>query len=280
MRAALLFVLLFTMGLRCACATESGSCDDSQPQTEKHGYWWYQKCSPTEAVKKDKDAHPDLGPPPSEEQLAKLYPTDVEKLIQQYRDYALWKLTPQHVTWYYQLQDFARRRSQAFTDVTKYVMQTEPQLNVQTEYPENDPGLAARNSDMNNAISARLDAERDDAAMIIFTKKNCSYCVAQRSALKYFEQKHGWIVKEIDVDDHPEAKAKFGIEYEPTSIVVFKGTDKWFPVSVGVETTSGIEENLYQALRLLHGETKPEDFSLYGFQEGGVYDTDPSRVHP
>ena len=37
--------------------------------------------------------------------------------FEDYRQYALWKLTPEHVTWYYGLQDFARRRSRAFMDV-------------------------------------------------------------------------------------------------------------------------------------------------------------------
>jgi len=216
--------------------------------------------------------HPDLQAPPSEDELAKMYPKDVEKVIDDYREYALWKMTPEHVTWYYHLQDFARRRSQAFMNVTQYVMVTDAGLNMQTEYPENAPGLAARQATYNASINDRLDKEKGGAALILLSRKSCPYCQAQHNALLYFQQRHGWEIKDIDIDEHPEVKANFSVDYTPTTVVIFRGTDKWFPVSVGVESVSRIEQNLYSALRVMRGETDAQRYTLQDYQDGGKYD--------
>ena len=245
---------------------------DSGANDEKKGYWWYRVEPPAETLEDEKPTHPDLTPPPSEAALAKMYPKDVEKMIDDYRQYALWKMTPEHVTWYYHLQDFARRRSQAFMNVTQYVMVTDAGLNMQTEYPQNSPGLAAREATYNASIDNRLNKERGSAALVELSRKSCSYCKAQHNALLYFQQKHGWEVKDIDIDQHPEVKAKFSVDYTPTTVVIFRGTDKWFPVSVGVDSVTRIEQNLYQALRLLRGETDAQSFTLQDYQQGGLLD--------
>ena len=235
---------------------------------EKKGYWWYR----SDPAVEEQPVHPDLSPPPSDGALAKMHPKDVEKMIDDYRAYALWKMTPEHVTWYYRLQDFARRRSQAFMNVTQYVMVTDASLNMQTEYPQNAPGLAAREATYNTSIAQLLDRERGSAALIELSRKSCPYCQAQHNALLYFQQKHGWDVKDIDIDQHPEIKARFSVDYTPTTVVIFRGSDKWFPVSVGVESVTRIEQNLYQALRLLRGETDAQSFSLQDYQDGGLLD--------
>jgi conjugal transfer pilus assembly protein TraF len=241
---------------------------------EKQGYWW-KKDPPPEAVPETDSPQEDLGPPPAEQELLKLHPKQVAKLIEDYRDYALWKMEPEHVTWYYTLQDFARRRSRAFMNVTDYVMLQNPALNMNTVYPESPPGQDARLEEFNASIAARLDDERDRAGLVLLTRKGCHYCDAQRTALKYFQQRHGWEIKEIDIEDFPNLAARFGVDYTPTTIVVFRGSDQWMPVSVGVDTVPTIEEGLYKALRLIHGETTPQQFDVHEYQDGGPYD--PNR---
>jgi conjugal transfer pilus assembly protein TraF len=187
-------------------------------------------------------------------------------------------MQPQHVTWYYYLQDFARRRARAFMNVTDVVMLENPSLNLNTVYSESPPGQEARRAEYERSISDRLDEERQSAGLVFLVRKGCPYCEAQRTELKYFQQRHGWEIKEVDIGENPQAGARFGVEYTPTTIVVFRGTDQWMPVSVGVDTVPTIEEGLYKALRLMHGETTPEQYDLHEYEDGGPYDPNRARL--
>lgn len=249
---------------------EAGETRSENRGGERRGYWWKKD----EAVEEAADPQ-ELPAPPPEAELLKLHPKEVAKLIEDYRDYALWRMTPEHVTWYYTLQDFARRRSRAFMNVSDLVMLQNPVLNMNTVYPESPPGQDARLQQFNASISSRLDGERERAGLVLLSRKGCAYCDAQRTALRYFQQRHGWEVKEIDIEDFPEIGTRFGVDYTPTTVVVFRGSDQWMPVSVGVDTVPEIEEGLYKALRLIHGETTPEQFDLHEYQDGGPYD--PTR---
>ena len=239
---------------------------------EKHGYWWKKEVPPPEDTDQ---AAGDLPPPPSEEALLKLHPKEVAKLLDDYRDNALFTMKPEQVTWYYYLQDFARRRARAFMNVSQFVMLQNPTLNMNTVYSDSPPGQEARRAEYERSINDRLEQERGTAGLILLVRKGCDYCEAQRTALKFFNQRHQWDITEEDIGDQPQIAAQFGVDYTPTTIVVLRNSDKWQPVSVGVDTVPAIEENLYNALRLLHGETSPERYNLQEYQDGGPYD--PSR---
>jgi conjugal transfer pilus assembly protein TraF len=261
----------------CLLALAVLACGSAAPadNAEKRGYWWYQKdpeTPETPAADDTQAVHPDLTPPPSEVQLSAMHPKDVEKLLQGYLDYALWKMTPEHVEWYYRVQDFARRRSQAFSNVTEYVMLNNGELNMNAAYPITNPGQDARKRDQQTAISSVLDQARDRAALLLLTREGCHYCDAQRNALKYFQQQHGWEVREIDIQQHPDMKAQFSVETTPTTVIIFRGTPQWMPVSVGVDSVPTIEQNVYRAIRLLQGQTTPETFTLQENERGGVLD--------
>jgi conjugal transfer pilus assembly protein TraF len=63
------------------------------------------------------------------------------------------------------------------------------------------------------------------------------------------------------------------VETVPALILIYKGSKEHIPVSVGVASLSDIEERLYRGIRLLKGETTPENWSLYEFQRGQGFDT-------
>lgn len=256
----------------CAQAASSGaavSAGAASPSTasvdEKRGYWW--KKAPPPA----KDAR-EMPPPPAAERLIAMHPKDLEQLLESYKDYAIWKQTPESVQWYYQVQDAVRLKSRAFMNVTEMVMLENPQLNMQTEYPTNPVGQAARYKARLDEIEARLHAERDQVALIMLSQDGCEYCEAQRGILKYFQSKYGWDVREMDVREHPEAMARFGTEYTPTTIVIFRGRADWQPVALGVETLERVEESTYRAIRYVNGEVTPEQYTLEARHDGGIYD--------
>jgi len=266
---------VYGMALAVSSGTYAGvgqanACTDD---SNKRGYWW--KCGPDESEREETLIDPQyrpLGPPPDEETLREMHPEQVEVLIEDYRENALWQSTPETVTWYYQLQDFARRQSKAFASITEMVMLQNPDLNMQTQYPANNPGMAVRDEQRTASIYGRLAQERDKAALVMLKRESCPYCVPQRAALRHFQSRHGWKVREIDLDETPQAVGRFGTDHTPTTIVIFRGSDDWMPVAVGVETVPRIEESVYRAIRLVRGETTPDQFTLQEYQHGTALD--------
>lgn len=244
-------------------------------RAQKQGYWFYQDPPKEEETP---EAEKELPPPPSEDALLKMLPKEVEKVIEDYRQHALMTMKPEHVQWYYKMQDFARRRAVAFANVTELVMLQNPDLNMNTVYPTNPQGSTVRTSQRQNAVEQRLAAERGTAALVLLTSRGCGFCEAQRGTLRYFQQRHGWDVREFDINDNPQMVAKFSTNYTPTTIVIFRGTQEWMPVAVGVETVAKVEESVYRAVRMMRGETQAAQFTLPDYQHGSALD--PIRRPP
>jgi len=243
---------------------------------EKHGYWWSE--DPPVAAPLTQPEYQRLGPPPDESALLGMHPKEVESLIESYRQNAVWQATPEAVRWYYQLQDFARRRARAFMNVTEVVMLENPDLNMQTVYPTNPVGQAARVAQRTSSMTQRLAEEAGRAALVLLTRPGCPYCDEQRKILNYFHARHGWDIREIDIEESPDLAARFAVSYAPTTVVLFRDSPQWAPVALGVETLERVEESAYRALRRVHGEVAPDQYSLQEFNDGGPYD--PRKESP
>lgn len=264
----------FTLLIVLACL--AGALPAAEAPKEKKGYWW--KAEPPPASPAVEPEYQPLSAPPDEAALLALHPKQVEALIEAYRQNAIWQGTPETVRWYYDLQDFARRRARAFMNVSEVVMLQNPDLNMQTVYPTNPVGQAARVAQRSSSTAARLAAEAGRAALVLLTRQSCPYCEEQRKILQYFHARHGWDIREIDIDANPELAARFAVTYTPTTVVLFRDSSAWAPVALGVETLERVEEGAYRALRLVHGEVTPEQYTLQEFNDGGLYD--PRRETP
>lgn len=241
----------------------------------RRGYWFYKKPKepePAEDSPVEAQAMKPMTAPPKEADLLKLPPKQVEKMIEDYREYALYTMEPENVRWYYEMVDFARRRARAFMNVTEVVMLNNSTLNMNTEYPVNAPGSNARIARRESTISTRLNQEGRNAALIMLTSKGCGYCEAQRGILKFFQQKYGWMVREVDIQEHPEAVTRFGTTSTPSVFLIVKESQDWMPVAVGVEALPKIEENSYRALRMLRGETTAQQWTTNEYEDGGLLD--------
>jgi len=62
----------------------------------------------------------------------------------------------------------------------------------------------------------------------------------------------------------------------PSTVLIYRNSRDYFPVSAGVMSLSEIEQRLYRGIMSLAGENSPENFSLYEFQRGGSFDVDRS----
>ena len=291
-----------TMALAISAMVLSASCSAAEPSTakvsmakpaaaaqpaaadkdNKPGYWFYKKPPPppedeekAEEEKQQEEAvkfMPDLAAPPPESELLKMPPKQVEKMIEDYREYALYTMEPEKVRWYYEMIDFARRRSRAFMNVTEVVMLSSPKLNMNTEYPTNAPGSTARQQRRESTVTQRLAYEGRNAALIMLTSQGCGFCEAQRGILKFFQQKYGWAIREVDINEHPEAVTRFGTASTPSVFLIVKESQDFMPVAVGVESLPKIEENSYRAIRMLKGETTAQQWTTNEYQDGGMLD--------
>ena len=237
--------------------------------TEKKGFWWYEDPVP-EA--EERESKYELPPLPAPQELAKLHPEEIEAVMEERLEYAIWKKTPEAVQDYYIVQDVARRNAVAFTALTKFVMLNEPELNVRAQYPITNAGRKVATQLHDSTVTRSLASARDDYALVMFSTESCPYCPTQYATLKMFADKHQWSVQAIDIDRNPVAQARFDVKVTPMTMLIERGSERWLPIAVGVESLPVLEDNAYRAIRMLRGEITPQQFILTEYNDGGFFD--------
>lgn len=259
-----------------ACGWSQASVTTELPKSKekivKRGLYWYE--TPVrEEDKKEAEKYPRPSVPSADE-LFKLHPKAIQALLDETRDYAVYKLSPDAVLDYYKVQDAARRKSSAFTNLTAYVLLDHPELNAAQDYPITNPGTAEKTRQREELQSKNLIKNRNEYALLFFTEPDCGFCKQQSQILQNFQRETGWYIKEIDITRHSEAKTKFRIDRAPVTVLIKKNTDKdkWMPVSVGVDSLSNLRTSIYNMTRVLNGELDPRQFFTQENQQGGFFD--------
>ena len=247
---------------------------NSDSTSEKRGWFWYAECPKQEPLNDEKQEFPDPGPLPSVQELMAMHPKELEKIHEQRKEWAIYKETPEAVKDYYIVTDVIRRKSLAFTALSKYVMMTNPELNSKSQYPTVNPARKVATQVRDHEVDTLINSRRNDYALALFTTQTCPYCAVQRGILKYFQDTHGWNVKEIDINANPELAARFNASTTPMTIMIERGTERWMPVSVGVESLPDIQNGVYRAIRMLSGEISPTQYLLDQDNQGGFFDPD------
>lgn len=206
-----------------------------------------------------------------------MHPDQFLELAENVKKQAVQRPTEENVKNYYEVQEVARKKALAFTNVAQYVWQKYPELSTKKDYPITTPGNLSRVAQISNERQRKLQESRNDFAMVYFSQHGCSYCAEQGKILEWFSKTTGWQVKEVNIQENPGFASKFNIETTPTIILIQKGKPDYFPVSAGVISSEEIEDKTYRAVRLLKGEITPEEYSLYDFQRGGGYDIKKGR---
>lgn len=256
----LLLLLVFCPTIAVACKTEG----------PKRGYWFYNKCA-AENKDEPKDQY-ELPPLPPHEAIMKMHPKDISVMVEERLQYAVYKMTPESVVDYYTVIDASRRKSLAFTALTEFVMLKNPELNAKSQNPVTVP---ARNTStlIRNEEYARYIAEnKNDYALVMFSRSSCAYCPVQEASLKHFQVKYGWRYKLVDVDLNPGIGAQFNASTTPTTVLIKRGTEEWMPVSVGAESLAEIETGVYRALRILKNEITPSQYITDRYRDNGFFD--------
>ena len=244
---------------------------DSQANDEKNGFWWYET-TPSEEELTEQESR-ELRPLPSIKDLTELHPSELAAELEARKVYAVWKQTPEAVLDYYIVQDLVRRHALAFTALTKYVLLMHPELNARSAYPISGAGRQIQTTLRAETIRDALSRVRGDYALILFSQPGCAYCASQRNALKYFADLHHWVIETIDVAERPAMRTRFNISSTPMTILIERGSERWMPIAVGLESVPAIEDSTYRAVRLLKGEISPKQYFTTEYQDGGFADT-------
>lgn len=248
------------------------------------GYYWFEdpvqqeeekkpeeKPKPEAARDKSKDRYPSLKDY-TYEQLWYMHPDDFQDLSKRFLKKAVQYPTEENVLETVQLNDIARRKSVAFASVNALVIQKYPEYTIDDIYPNNNPARLAQRDDIQGSIANQISVAKDEFALIMFTRDGCKYCESQKSILnRFFTETHDWLYREANISqDYRSAvlAENLGVERVPSIIAVYKNTGQYMPVSTGVVTYDELTKKIYWTVRYLKGETAPEQFMLYDFEQG------------
>ncbi|MEJ7933981.1 conjugal transfer protein TraF [Sphingobium sp. AN558] len=237
----------------------------------QRGYWWYER--PAQEETPPEEEAPLVKPviPPMAE-LAAWTPPRIAKLIVAQRDYAATVLTVEAVSDFWRLQDFARRKARAFAGVTQLTMLVHPELNAKSANPMVGDARAALRAQKEAVRKAYLRQQAPHYALVMFSRGSCGYCRVQWPIVQRFQEDFGWQVIRQDLDVHPELGARFGVDVTPTTMIIRRGSVQHMVIASGVEAYPNLAQMAYQAVRLLNGDIRPEQFMTGAGEEGGFFD--------
>lgn len=231
----------------------------------KEGYYWYKE------EKKPKKPKPKRVLPSlkdyKEKQLWDMHPDDFQKLLMDFQKKAVMSPTEENVYEYLKIQDIARRRALAYTNVVSLVTQKHPELSfVEREYPITAPAKVAMTQLQNEEIDRKLQ-NAEDYGLIYFYSPDCKFCQAQSGILRYFLDQYHWEISYINIDQNPNIASRFGVQRVPSLILIKRDRNDYIPISSGVISVNELKRRLYRSIRLMNGEITPEEYNLYEYQE-------------
>jgi len=236
----------------------------------KHGWFWYEDLTPSEKYEEERETSQPPVARYSREELSKMHPDELKAHLQALLKQAVWKPTLENVRDYYEVQDVVRRKALAFANVSTAFMRENPE----ESWDANAGSLAGRERYRERAedIERTLAAAQEDFALVYFFEEGCGYCLRQEEILSVLEANYGWTVRPVEIGENPALAERFGVERVPYLLLVSRETGKHIPVAFGVVALDTLARNIYQGIRYLEGRVAPEQFNVYGPDEGGSMD--------
>ncbi|MGI9377312.1 MAG: conjugal transfer protein TraF [Tsuneonella suprasediminis] len=243
----------------------------AQTADQRTGYWWYQVPPKPAEEEADPDALVKPVIPPMVE-LATWTPPKIRKLIEEQRDYAATVLTVDAVADFWRLQDFARRKARAFAGVTQIAMLQHPELNAKSANPMVGEARDQLSAQKDQVRRQYLRSRANEFALVMFSRSTCGYCRVQWPIVQRFQEEMGWQVTLQDIDRKPELAQRFGVEITPTTMIIRRNSRQRMVIASGVEAYPNLIQMAYQAVRLLAGDIRPEQFMTGAGEEDGFFD--------
>jgi conjugal transfer pilus assembly protein TraF len=117
-----------------------------------------------------------------------------------------------------------------------------------------------------------LRAHASEFALVMFGRTSCAYCQVEWPIVQRFQDEMGWQVTLMDLDRRPELGQRFGVEVTPTTMVIRRNSQQRMVIANGVEAYPNLIQTAYQAVRLLSGDIRPEQFLTGAGEEDGFFD--------
>lgn len=111
-------------------------------------------------------------------------------------------------------------------------------------------------------INRYLINNSNQYAFLYFTKTGCSYCDDQKLILKQFIMTVPWQIREVNISNRPDVGQRFDIEVTPTLVLVSKNTDKYVPLTKGVQTSEFIKNSTVRGIALLKNSVPKKNIYL------------------
>jgi conjugal transfer pilus assembly protein TraF len=203
------------------------------------------------------------------QQLWDMYPDDFQTLLNDFQKKAVQKPTEANVKEYITMQDIARRKAVAYTNVQQLVMQKEPDLSLPRA--ELAPVRDA-NVQMERSVKDRILASRDDYALIFFYQNGCPYCESQKNILGFLANASKWLIKPVNIGTDPALASRFNVSVTPTILLIKKGREDYLTLGTGIMPEDLLFERMYDGIRLMEGEIKPEQYGVREYQKGTPMD--------
>lgn len=239
---------------------------------EARGYWWYEAPPPPASTDKPEDVGAPKPAIPPMTELVKWSPPRIAKLIEQQRDYAATVLTVDAVADFWRLEDFARRKARAFAGVTQLALLAHPELNARAANPLIGEARDALGAHKDEVRRQYLRAHGSEFALVMFGRDSCGYCRVQWPIVQRFQDDMGWQIILMDLDRRPELGQRFGVEVTPTIMVIRRNSQQRMVIAAGVQDYPNLAQMAYQAVKLLTGDIRPEQWLTGAGEEDGFFD--------
>ncbi|MGI9296686.1 MAG: conjugal transfer protein TraF [Gammaproteobacteria bacterium] len=227
---------------------------------DRSGYWWYSDPVVREEIVEEEIPRRYA----TMQEMWLMHPDELEPIIKARLRDATGNATVENVTRWKEALSVSVRKSAMFAAVDSVVNLQRPDLHTADDFPTNVPGREAFVEARANVMDQALLNGQQDFALVMLSERSCAFCVPQRAILKHFQAEYQWPWREVDIKENPGAALKFAVSQTPTTILVYKGTGDWMPVSVGVVDLPTLKRNLYGMMRIMSGGNPGQFFSYDG----------------
>lgn len=214
MKHVLFWVVIFFSLINSGTATSQAMNKGDFYNRDAEGWFWYidpervedekpepEKPKPKSDAPKDKKKERD-GPPP-------LSTAWLRVNLDKFRDLAIDNPTQENVAAYFYLQRYAMDKAQAFAEMARMVVTTDPLLDENTRKPIASFGsmTATREAKENSDELVKRIGEK--AGIIFFYHSECSYCEIQVPVLNALKNKFNFAITAISLDGKPMPNGSF-----------------------------------------------------------------------
>ena len=247
---------------------------------EKKGFYNYEiliKEVPEKKKQAESKENNQMSFPPklqlSTRELMTMHPDIFTALLDDYHKKAMTTLSVEDAGDVYQMQKIAIARARGYSNVMSILTQKEV-AGYDQVMPTTKPGIYASAKLKKSVEYNYITGKIDNYALIYFYQDSCQSCMAQSMINEELVKDIDIRIKEIDVGDlrHRKLVSMLNITSTPTMYLIKKGEPGEMQIASGVVSVPNLINRLYKTIRLLEGDSSPQNFNLNAKDEGTVLD--------